>query len=128
MFAPWAYPDGWAAVKLAHERRIPAVIKVHGCDILVEGKGLQHYRGRYQPTVDALCEADAIVAVSQHLADACIELGVEPDALRSSMTASMPTSFIPGRRSRRAAISICTPPTRSSCSSASSCTSRRSMS
>jgi len=82
VFAPWAYPDGWAAVKLAHERRIPAVIKVHGCDILVEGKGLQHYRGRYQPTVDALCEADAIVAVSQHLADACIELGVEPERVR----------------------------------------------
>src|SRR5688572_5831514 len=26
----WAYPDGWAAVKLAHAAGLPAVVKVHG--------------------------------------------------------------------------------------------------
>ncbi len=82
VFAPWAYPDGWAAVKLAHDHNLPCVIKLHGCDILAGGKGIQHFPGRYKPTVTALREADAIVAVSQHLADTTIDLGVEPERIR----------------------------------------------
>jgi glycosyltransferase involved in cell wall biosynthesis len=96
VFAPWAYPDGWAAVKLAHEYGLPAVIKIHGCDILAGGKGLKHHPGRYKPTVEALHEADAIVAVSQHLADTAIDLGVEPQRIRVVYDGVDESLFHPG--------------------------------
>ena len=99
VFAPWAYPDGWAAVKLAHQHNLPCVIKVHGCDVLAGGKGLKHLPGRYKPTVEALREADAVVTVSQHLADTCIDLGVEPERVRVVYDGIDDTLFHPGPQS-----------------------------
>ncbi|HEX8523951.1 MAG TPA: glycosyltransferase [Tepidisphaeraceae bacterium] len=96
VLAPWAYPDGYAAVKLAHQHNLPCVIKVHGCDLLVQGKGLKHYPGRYKPTVEAIGEADAIVGVSQHLADTAIELGVEPERIRVVYDGVDDNHFHPG--------------------------------
>jgi glycosyltransferase involved in cell wall biosynthesis len=74
----WAYPDGWAAVKLGRRAGLPVVIKVHGCDVLYAGQGLDQHPVRKHRTVEALCGADAVVAVSRHLADRVAELGVEP--------------------------------------------------
>ena len=45
VLASWAYPDGWAAVELGHRVGLPVVIKVHGCDILVGGDGLDTASG-----------------------------------------------------------------------------------
>ncbi len=86
-------------MQLAHEHGLPCVIKVHGCDVLAGGYGLHRYRGRYQPTVDALRQADAVVAVSQHLADACIELGVRPQRVRVVYDGVNETLFHPGSQS-----------------------------
>src|SRR5262245_14047417 len=33
VFAPWAYPDGNAAVQLARQAGLPVVVQVHGSDI-----------------------------------------------------------------------------------------------
>src|SRR4051812_6430434 len=33
VLASWAYPDGWAAVRLAREAGLPVAIKVHGSDV-----------------------------------------------------------------------------------------------
>ena len=71
IYAHWAYPDGWAAVKLGHDAGLPVVIKVHGSDILV----LSSYRGRRHRTIEALQRADGIVAVSQDLAQRMVEMG-----------------------------------------------------
>jgi glycosyltransferase involved in cell wall biosynthesis len=77
VYAPWAYPDGWAAVELGHQAGLPVVIKVHGSDVLL----LSRYPRRRRGTVEALRRADRIVAVSQDLADRMIDLGVEPNRI-----------------------------------------------
>src|SRR5262249_12154807 len=66
LFATWAYPDGWAAVNLGHKAGLPVVIKVHGCDVLY---GLSRNPDRQLGTAEALRSADAVVAVSRHLAE-----------------------------------------------------------
>ena len=66
VFATWAYPDGWAAVDLAHQAGLPAVLKVHGSDVLQ----LKHYPTRRRGTAEALRRADRVVAVSRDLARA----------------------------------------------------------
>lgn len=73
LFAPWAYPDGWAAVRLGRLARLPVVIMVHGSDV----HSLNSYPGRLRATVDALGSADAVVAVSRQLARQVIGLGVK---------------------------------------------------
>lgn len=73
----WAYPDGWAAVELGQQAGLPVVVKVHGCDVLCGGRGLQRHPERQHQTVEALRRADAVVAVSRDLAEHVIDLGVD---------------------------------------------------
>lgn len=79
VYATWAYPDGWAAVELAREARLPVVVKVHGSDVLMQGA----YRARRRRTIEGLTRADAVVAVSRHLAGQVVQMGV--DARRVSV-------------------------------------------
>jgi teichuronic acid biosynthesis glycosyltransferase TuaC len=73
IFACWAHPDGWAAVRIARHLGVPAVIKVIGSDVLVLGR-----RGRRrQVLAQTLRAADGVVAVSRDLAQHVIELGVD---------------------------------------------------
>jgi glycosyltransferase involved in cell wall biosynthesis len=72
IYSPWAYPDGWAAVKLAGEIGVPVVLKVHGSDILL----LHRHKDRQQPTAVAVGTADGVVAVSRDLASHLARLGV----------------------------------------------------
>ena len=73
IFACWAHPDGWAAVRIARDLGVPAVIKVIGSDVLVLGR-----RGRRrQVLAQTLRAADGVVAVSRDLAEHVIELGVD---------------------------------------------------
>src|SRR5436309_1960025 len=39
LHASWAYPDGWAAVRLGHAAGLPVTIRVHGSDVRM----LDHY-------------------------------------------------------------------------------------
>jgi glycosyltransferase involved in cell wall biosynthesis len=78
----WAYPDGWAAVQLARQVGLPVAIKIHGCDVLYAGEGLDGNPVRKQRTIEALCGADGVLAVSQHLADGVIKLGVDPQRVK----------------------------------------------
>ena len=79
----WAYPDGWAAVRIARSLGLPAVIKVHGCDVLCGGRGLESDPPRMKRTVDALREADGVIAVSRHLAERVEALGVDRRRIRT---------------------------------------------
>jgi glycosyltransferase involved in cell wall biosynthesis len=90
----WAYPDGWAAVRLARRCGLPVVIKVHGSDIRL----LSTYPRRLRGTVDALRAADGIIAVSQELADRVIGLGVDPDRVTVVMNSVDLATFRPGDR------------------------------
>jgi glycosyltransferase involved in cell wall biosynthesis len=74
ILAAWAYPDGWAAIELAHEAGLPAVLKVHGSDILT----LARVAGRQDRTAEAVRRADAVIAVSRDLASNVIQMGADP--------------------------------------------------
>ena len=92
VFAPWAYPDGWAAVELGHRADLPVVIKVHGSDILT----LPAYPARQRRTAEALCRADAVVAVSQDLANHVVQLGADPGRVRVVYDGVDASRFHPG--------------------------------
>lgn len=91
LFAPWAYPDGWAAVRLGVELKLPVVVQVHGSDL----KLLNQWPARRRRTVEAVTQADGVVAVSRDLA---VELGrmkVAPDRMRIIYDGVDRTKFCP---------------------------------
>lgn len=94
LFSLWAYPDGWAAVRLARRAGLPLAIKVHGSDVLLA----DHYRGRAANTAEALRAADAVIAVSYHLADHVREQGVDPARIHVVDSGVNAELFCPGPR------------------------------
>lgn len=78
VYAPWVYPDGWAAIRLAREAGLPVVLQALGSDVLL----MDQNPGRRAGTVEALRSADGIVAVSQNLADRMMGLGTNPERIR----------------------------------------------
>ena len=94
VFAPWAYPDGWAAAKLAHDDGLPVVIRVHGSDVRL----LDDFASRQNGTRQALQQADGIIAVSSDLAQRVVDLGAQPDAVRVILDGVDKTIFCPGDR------------------------------
>jgi glycosyltransferase involved in cell wall biosynthesis len=93
--APWAYPDGWAAVELGHAAGLPVVVKVHGSDVRV----LSHYHGRRRRTAEALQRADGVIAVSHELGSQVLNLGVDPDKIHVVYSGVDTRLFYPGSRS-----------------------------
>jgi teichuronic acid biosynthesis glycosyltransferase TuaC len=71
----WAYPDGFAAVVLAEMIGVPAVIKLHGSDMNVVARLPGPRRG----LAWALPRAERVVAVSEPLRRAAIDLGAVPE-------------------------------------------------
>ena len=94
VFAPWAYPDGWAAVQLARSVRLPVVIQVHGSDILL----VDQVPSRRQRTVEAVKSADGVVAVSQDLANRLVGMGVEQERIRVVIDGVDRQTFAPGNK------------------------------
>lgn len=92
VFAPWAYPDGWAAVKLAREAGLPAVVQVHGSDV----RQLDEYPDRTDGTAAALRRADGVIAVSQDLADRIVGMGVDRERVRVVVDGVDQKVFRPG--------------------------------
>lgn len=71
-----AYPDGRAAIEYGTQTGRPVVVTVHGSDIKVLPKLKSELRERI---VEALTQAAAVVAVSQELRRAVVQLGVPAD-------------------------------------------------
>lgn len=94
IYATWAYPDGWAAVRLARQAGLPVVIQVHGSDVLL----LTRSRKRRRLTFDALRAADGVVAVSRDLADRAIAEGVPAERVRVVYGGVDPALFHPGSK------------------------------
>jgi glycosyltransferase involved in cell wall biosynthesis len=94
VYAPWIYPDGWAAVKLAQEVGLPVVLKAHGSDVL----SLHKQEGRRAGTLEALRLAQGIVAVSKDLAARIIELGANRQSTRVIYDGIEPLLFCPGSK------------------------------
>jgi glycosyltransferase involved in cell wall biosynthesis len=91
VYTPWAYPDGWAAVELGRRAGLPVVVNVHGSDVCL----LDQYPGRRRRTVEALCRADRVTAVSQDLARRMTALGVDPGRIEVVYDGVDPAVFHP---------------------------------
>ncbi len=96
IYAPWAYPDGWTAVRLGHELGLPVVVKVMGSDLHM----LSQYPGRRQGTVETLEQADRIISVSRQLAQTAIELGASRQNVDVIYNGVDRTLFTPGSQSQ----------------------------
>jgi teichuronic acid biosynthesis glycosyltransferase TuaC len=72
--AHFAYPTGWAAVRWGRERGLPVVLTMRGTEVPYS----QDPRRRPR-IVEAVCEADRVIAVSGSLRDLAVELGASPD-------------------------------------------------
>ncbi len=72
IIAYYAYPDGWAAERLASKLGVPVIVKALGSDINLFTRNPR----RREMTVTSLNRADRVVAVSRALATRMAELGV----------------------------------------------------
>jgi len=96
VFAPWAYPDGWAAVRLAHRHGLPAVIQVHGSDVRM----VDQFGARLDGTRAAIREADGVIAVSAELAQRVAAFGAAPEKIRVIVDGVDRQVFHPGPRAQ----------------------------
>ena len=92
VFAPWAYPDGYAAVRLARRAKLPVVVQVHGSDM----RELDRYPARLAGTAAALSEADGVIAVSSELARRVVALGARRECVRVVIDGVDRETFCPG--------------------------------
>jgi glycosyltransferase involved in cell wall biosynthesis len=92
VFAPWAYPDGYAAVRLAQRANLPVVVQVHGSDL----RELARYPARKAGTALALTQADGVIAVSRELAERVVGLGAQPHRVRVVIDGVDRDTFCPG--------------------------------
>lgn len=103
VFATWAYPDGWAAVRLGHAAGLPVVLQVHGSDILLLGE----YAAKKRRTAEAVRAADGIVAVSHDIARHLAELGADSAKVRVIHNGVDRAEFSPGDKDcERAALGL----------------------
>src|SRR5262245_24640532 len=101
--APFAYPDGWAAVRLAHAAGLPAVVQVHGTDV----RRLDEFPARRRRTEQALRQADGVIAVSQELADTIARMGTDAGRIRVVYDGVDVNLFRPGPKDHaRAALGL----------------------
>ena len=94
VLAPWAYPDGWAAVELGRRAGLPVVVKVLGSDILM----LPQFPARRPGTEAAVRAADAVLAVSADLRERLVAMGVERERIRVIYDGVDSNIFRPGSR------------------------------
>lgn len=91
LYVPWAYPDGWATVRLGRRAGLPVVIQCHGSDVLL----LDQFPSRKRRTVEAVTAADGVIAVSRDIARNLIAMGVAPDRVRVIYDGVDPSKFHP---------------------------------
>jgi glycosyltransferase involved in cell wall biosynthesis len=94
VFAPWGYPDGWAAVRLGHAAGLPVVTQVHGSDVLL----LDQYPARRRKTVEGLQNADGVISVSQDIANKMTALGVDESRILVNYDGVDLSIFCPGSK------------------------------
>jgi glycosyltransferase involved in cell wall biosynthesis len=103
VFAPWAYPDGWAAVRLGHAAGLPVVLQIHGSDVLL----LDKHPSKKLRTAEAVRAADGVVAVSHDIADHLVRMGVPAANVRVIHDGVDRTLFAPGdKRAERSALNL----------------------
>jgi len=89
----WLYPDGYAAVRIARELGVPAIVGAIGSDI----------RRRNDPftirlTRQAMLQADAVITVSGELRQQIVEQGIPADKVTAIRNGCDTAVFHPGDR------------------------------
>ena len=89
----WLYPDGYAAVRIARELRVPVVVGAIGSDI----------RTRNDPFTiklvrETMIGADAVITVSEELRQQAIALGVPAEKTTAILNGCDTALFHPGDR------------------------------
>jgi glycosyltransferase involved in cell wall biosynthesis len=77
LYGTWAYPDGFAVVRLARDLGLPCVIKVHGSDI----NDYMEVDWRRRVIVSTLNGAGRVVAVSEALKRKMVNFGVDEEKI-----------------------------------------------
>jgi glycosyltransferase involved in cell wall biosynthesis len=78
VYATWAYPDCWAASRLAARYGIPIVERIHGSDV----NEYLEYPERKRLILEAMRGARAVVSVSAALRDRLVAEGVDAAKIR----------------------------------------------
>ncbi len=94
LLASWAYPDTVAVARLAHSLDLPLVAKVHGSDI----NSLPTAGARRERVVAALSAAEAVLVVSQALAERVEHLGIPGSRIHVLYNGVDRQRFSPGDR------------------------------
>ena len=90
----WAHPDGAVAVRAGRAQGIPVVTIVGGSDVLLLARS-----GRRRTSIlNALHQADAVVAVSRHIAETLIADGLPAENVHVVRRGIDRTIFRPGDR------------------------------
>ncbi len=89
--AQFFYPDGPAAMRIAHALGLPCSIKARGADVHFWG----HAPGTARQVRDAACGADGLLAVSGGLADELVALGARRERITLHRTGLDRTVFRP---------------------------------
>ncbi|MBC8114924.1 MAG: glycosyltransferase, partial [Candidatus Saccharimonas sp.] len=90
----WTHPDGEVAVRMARRHNVPAVAMVGGSDVLL----LARTGSRRRAILNVLNRADAVVTVSDHIANTLVSDGIEHDKLRVVRRGVDRAVFSPGNR------------------------------
>lgn len=90
----WAHPDGAVALRIAQEFHLPLVQIVGGSDVLLLGRNTS----RRRLILDVLLHADALIAVSRHIAETLRQDGVEPRKIHVVHRGIDRNVFCPGDR------------------------------
>ncbi len=92
IYATWAYPDTYAASRMAEETGLPIVAKVHGSDIHSVAKPLLPL------SVAGLNRCAAVVSVSRQLADMAVRAGVDSTKIHTIYNGVRHERFFPADR------------------------------
>lgn len=72
IYASWLYPDGFAAMRIAEDLKIPFIVEALGSDVNVYTKSLL----RRKIIVNVLKRSEAVVAASEDLKKKIVNLGI----------------------------------------------------
>lgn len=85
----WAHPEGEVGVRTAQLAGVPSAVIVGGSDVLI----LPQLPGRGDRVRDVLIQSDAVITVSNGLRDSVIDLGVNPNHVKTIYQGVDPTVF-----------------------------------
>ena len=94
VLAHYAFPDGYAAMRLARRHGLPLLVKVRGSDVNV----FTRQAARRRLTVRTLERADRVIAVSEALKSKMVDLGVESGKITVVTNGVNADRFVPRDR------------------------------